>query len=196
MRLTRAPRMALTLAGAALLLAAGGVWTKLHLEGLLVRAIEARTGRQITIDGAFEAHFLTRHPHVSAEEITISNPPWMPAGQFAHLGRVLVELRWHFAWPPFEIQALRIERARLHLVRDPLARANWYLREGGAGPGPPLIGSLSMPAARVQLHDERRHLEFKGTVSAGAAGGGSQPEVLRISADGELNGRAATLVID
>ena len=196
MRLTRAPRLALMLAAAALVLLAGGVLAERHLEGLLVRAMETRTGRQITVDGAFEAHFLTRHPQLSAEQITISNPPWMPAGQFAHLGRVVVELRWHFGWPPFEIQALRIEQARLHLVRDPLARANWYLSEGGAGPGPPLIGSLSMPGARVQLHDERRHLEFKGTVSAGAAGGGSQPEVLRLSADGELNGRPATLVID
>jgi len=196
MSLTRAPRTALILAGVALLLVAAAVFAEQHLESLLVHALERRTGRQITVDGPFEAHFLRRHPQLSAAEITVGNPPWMPTGEFAHFGRVVLELRWHLAWPPFEIQALRIARARLHLVRDPLARANWYLREGGAGPGPPLIRSLSMPQARVQLHDERRHLEFTGTVTAADVGGASQPEALRISMEGELNGRPATLVID
>lgn len=196
MSLARAPRVALIVAGVVLTLLVASVFVERHLEGLLVRAMESRTGRQITIDGPFEAHFLTRRPHLSAEEITIGNPPWMPPGEFARLGRVVLELHWRLAWPPFEIQALRLEHARLNLVRDPLARANWYLREGGAGPGPPLIRSLSMPRARVQLHDERRHLEFKGTVTVADAGDASHPDALRISAEGDLNGRPATLVID
>lgn len=196
MSLRRAPRVVLIVAGVLLSLLAAGVFVERHLESLLVRAIESRTGRQITIDGPFEAHFLTRHPHMSAEEITVSNPPWMPPGEFAHLGRVVLELQWRLSWPPFEPQALRLERVRLNLLRNSLARANWYLHEDGAGPGPPLIRSLSMPQARVQLHDERRHLEFKGTVTVADVGDASHPEALRISAQGDLNGRPASLVID
>jgi AsmA family protein len=196
MSLTRAPRVVLIVAAVMLSLLAAAVFVERHLESVLVHAIESRTGRQITIGGPFEAHFLTRHPHLSAEEITVGNPPWMPPGEFAHLGRVVLDLQWRLSWPPFGIQALRLGGARLNLVRNSLARANWYLHEGGAGPGPPLIRSLSMPHARVQLHDERRHLEFKGTVTVADVGDASHPDALRISAEGDLNGRPATLVID
>ena len=68
---------------------------------------------------------------------------------------------------PLEIRRLEIEGASLHLVRDPSGRANWHLKEEGPGRGPPLVRSLSVPDAHVQLDDQRRHLKFTGIVSAG-----------------------------
>ena len=84
--------------------------------------------------------------------------------------------------------------ANLHLVRDAEGRANWHLHAEGPGKGPPLMHSLSMPDAQVELHDARRHLEFTGTVSAGDEPGQSGSP-LRIEGAGQLNGRAASFVL-
>jgi uncharacterized protein involved in outer membrane biogenesis len=62
--------------------------------------------------------------------------------------------------------------------------------------GPPLMRSLSVPEAQVQLHDERRHLQFSGRVSVGAASDGTGPARLRLEGSGQLNGRAMSIAID
>ena len=140
-------------------------------------------------------HLFSRHPSITAAEVAIDNPTWIPPGVTAELGRVAVLLEWHWALPPFQIRRLEIDGASLHLVRDARGRANWQMYEGSPGKGPPLIHSLSMPEARVELHDARRHLEFTGTVSAadGTAEGTAAP--LKIEGAGQLNGRAASFRI-
>ncbi len=164
-----------------------------HLKGMLVRVVSSRTGRAISIDGEVEAHLLSRHPSVSAREVTVGDPPWMPPGVTARAGRVLVLLEWQLSVPPLGVRRLEIDGAKLRLVRDAEGRANWYLSEQGAGGGPPLIHSLSIPDASVEVHDAPRHLEFTGTVAAGdaPAEGGAGP--LHAEAAGQLNGRPVVL---
>lgn len=104
---------------------------------------------------------------------------------------------------PLIIKRLDMEDATLHLKRDSKARANWQWTDPSLGPGdgPPLIRSLSVPDAHVLLDDERRHLQFDGTVSAHPlsaareehAAGGQEP--LQIAGRGRLNGRPATFEI-
>jgi hypothetical protein len=167
-----------------------------HLEEPLLRALTARTGREIQVEGTFAARLLSLHPQLTATEVSIGNPPWMPPGTLAHIGRLSLDLDWQLAMPPVRIRRLEMEHAVLHLLRDAAGRTNWHLQETGAGKGAPLIASLSVPDAHVDLHDERRHLEFRGIVSAGDAGAGPAPPLLRIEGAGQLNGRAATFSLD
>ncbi len=166
-----------------------------HLRGPLLRVLIARAGRPIRVDGEFTAHFLARHPTITATQVSIGNPAWMPAGDMAQVGRLSLTLTWQLAAVPWAIHRLELEDATLHLVRESSGRANWHLHEGGAGNGPPLIRSLSVPDARVELHDERRHLQFSGTVSALETASGAGLPSLRIEGKGELNGRPAEVGI-
>jgi len=65
--------------------------------------------------------------------------------------------------------ATRAGGANLHLWRDADAHANWIRNAPENNPGQrlPAFHSLSIPAAHLELHDDRRHLMFDGTVSAG-----------------------------
>ncbi|MBV8403120.1 MAG: AsmA family protein [Gammaproteobacteria bacterium] len=185
----------LVLGGAVLLVVCAALFVARHLQDSLVHLLERRSHHPIRIAGRFEAHLLSRHPGISAWDVEIGNPTWSGPGTLGHLGRVGILLNWRWAWPPLEIRRLELEDSEWHLRRDAQARANWTVTAEGAGAGPPLIRSLAMRAARVDLHDERRHLTFAGTVSAGDEGEGDAP-ALRVEAKGELNGRPALLRID
>jgi len=184
----------LIIAAAALVIGAA-LTAEHHLKGVVVRAIAAHTGRQVRIDGPLRVQLLSPHPHLTAQKVSISNPAWMPAGVMAQIGTVTIALQWQFSLPPFGVRRLELRDASLHLAREASGRANWHLQEGGAGRGPPLIGSLSMPAARVELHDERRHLEFEGRVTAGDIDDGAAAPPLRVAGAGVLNGRAASFAV-
>lgn len=169
-----------------------------HLRGFLVRTIQARTGRQIRIDGALKVHLLSRTPSVIAAQVTIGNPPWMPPGVTAEIGRL------SFSFELFSlfsrvcvIHRLEMQNAALHLVRDSDGHANWQGHAPGSGrsTGLPLIHSLSVPSAQVQLDDARRHLKFEGVVSAQESAGTAVPP-LRIEGSGQLNGRPVTFDLD
>jgi uncharacterized protein involved in outer membrane biogenesis len=185
-----------------------------QLRGPLVRYLTAHTGRPWRIDGPIEAHLVSLHPSLIAGQVTIANPPWAPAGKTAEIAKftIVFDLPWFSR--PFAVRKLVLEGANLHLWRDADAHANWIRNAPGIIPGNglPVIHSLSIPAAHLELHDDRRHLMFDGTLSAGdAAAGergveaaqaakespGTDPAVpLRISITGTLNDREATVIID
>ena len=169
-----------------------------RLEGLVLKILSAHSGgRPIRVNGDFEVHWLTRQPRITAGSVVVGNPPWMPAGLTAEIGRVTVLMHWQFAALPLRIQRLELQQAQLHLLREENGHANWYASADGAGKGPPLIESLEMPDAIVDLRDDRWHLRFRGSVSArDAVDKGAQPPPLHIEAHGELNGRAAQLTIE
>jgi uncharacterized protein involved in outer membrane biogenesis len=189
MRRHRWLRRSLLILGAVLvLLTAGLAIAERHLKGVLLHALTARTGHVIRVDGAFQAHLLSLRPSITASQVSIGNPPWMPAGMTAQLATVAVGLEWQASLHPLGIRHLELQGATLHLLRDASGQANWRAHPGGPGKGPPLIKSLSMSDARVEFRDERRHLQFTGIVSAGDAGEGATPE-LRVDGAGQLNGR-------
>ncbi|MFL6600272.1 MAG: AsmA family protein [Steroidobacteraceae bacterium] len=170
-----------------------------HLRGPVIRYLQTHSGRQLRVDGRFDVHLLSLHPRIDAERVTIGNPPWTSSGITAQIGHLSLTFDWSaLALPRWGIRRLEMEQATLHLSRDENLRANWQVHDpaNGLGSGPPLIRSLSMPNARVQLDDRRRHLRFDGIVSAGDLPGRSSPPALRIEGAGELNGRQANFSID
>src|SRR5262249_35577603 len=143
-------------------------------------------------------HLLSWHPRIVAQEVRIDNPPWTPTGITAEIGQLTLIYDWPSPGRPWGIGRLEMVRAVLHLRRDEAGRANWQARDPqtGAGPGPPLIRSLSVPGARVQLDDRRRHLEFEGSVMAQEVPVRGRNPGLRISGAGRLNARQADFTLD
>jgi len=186
---------ATALIGAAAMLA--GAADAGYFRDALVRYVAARSGRQIQVKGPLHTHLFSRHPGFVAEQVTIRNPPWMPTGLTAEIGRVSLTFAWPWANHSFGIESLVMDTARLHLERDATGHANWQLSDPDKGgeAGLPLIRSLSMANARVELHDELRHLRFDGIVSAQDVRAAPGLPPFRIAGEGDLNGRPAAFDI-
>ena len=206
--------LAATLVLLGLLVTAVALMDGNQLRGPLVRYLTAHTGRPWRIDGPIEAHLVSLHPSLIAGRVTIANPPWAPAGNTAEIAKFTIVFDLPLFSRPFAIRRLVLAGANLHLWRDADAHANWIRNAPGIIPGNglPVINSLSIPAAHLELHDDRRHLMFDGTLSAGEAAAGehgveasqaakespgtASALPLRISIKGTLNDREATVVID
>jgi AsmA family protein len=178
-----------TLAAVLLALAAS------HARGFLLHVITTRTGRAARIDGPFELHLLTRHPALQAQQVAIGNPPWMAPGLTARAQALTLRLRWQLSLLPLALERLEAQGVELTLVRDANGYANWHLGKE-PGHGPPLVRGLGVPDARVTLHDERRHLDFEGIVSAQDNSDLGDPAGLTVKGRGRLNGRAASIALD
>lgn len=182
----------------AVILMLGIGWETGHFKNVLVHFLEMRAGRPIIVKGAFRAHLFSRQPSLVAEQVEIGNPPWMPHGTMAEIGKLTL-----IAYLPgfnhaFAIRRLELEATNLHLHRDEFERANWQWRDPhtGLGNGPPIIFSLSMLDAKVDLLDARRQLQFHGTVSAREVDGSAGLRPLRITGEGQLNERHSTFTLD
>ncbi|HEY6483497.1 MAG TPA: AsmA family protein [Steroidobacteraceae bacterium] len=190
-------RIILALGVGFMFLAAAVALGERHMKGPLLHFLRARTGREIRIAGSFEAHLLSLHPRLSATKVVIGNPPWAPAGTLADIGTLSLTLE--LARPPHWIDLTRLEMdgASLHLTRDAHGNANWqWVPPRTRSAGPPLIRSLSMPAAHVELTDAVRHLQFSGTASAAGVSDPGATPFLHLIGSGRLNGRAATFAIN
>ena len=62
------------------------------LRGVLTRYASSRTGRSIRIDGSLTAHLLSLTPRLTAERVSVGNPPWMPPGPTAEVGKLLLSV--------------------------------------------------------------------------------------------------------
>src|SRR5580658_4012655 len=81
---------------AALIVVASGLIVAVdagYCRGLLIDFFSARLGRPIQVHGAVKAHIFSLNPQLTAEDITIGNPPWVPTGLTAQAGKISVVLR-------------------------------------------------------------------------------------------------------
>lgn len=185
-------------AGVVVLVAIGIALDSGYFRGPLVRYFSAASGRPLSVDGSLEMHVLSLRPRVIAERVTIGNPPWMPAGNTAEIGKLTLEIATPWFGRDFAIENLELQGATLHLARDAAGHSNWRRTPPGirGSGGLPIIRSLLVPDAHVELDDARRHLQFKGTVSAHESEAAGALRTLRIEGDGQLNGRAASFEIE
>ena len=166
-----------------------------YLHETIRRLIVAKAHREIRVLGPVHTHMLSLHPSVTAERVVIHNPPWMPDGILAEIGKVSFEFETPTLAEPLRLRRLELLSATFNLLRDASGKANWRSTSGRMSrKGPPLMGSLSVPDAQVHLRDARRHLTFDGRVSAIGVGADS----LRIDGTGRLNTRtmAVSIVAD
>jgi AsmA family protein len=168
-----------------------------YFRGPLIGMLATRSERRIQVGGSWQVRLFSWHPRLTAERVIIGNPPWTPAGNTADIGRVSLTLRLPWFHQSFGIEKLELQAATLYLMRDSAGHANWQPTDPdkGSGKGLPLIRSLSMQSARVELDDARRHLQFKGVVSIGEVGDAKDARPLQIDGAGQLNGKANTFGI-
>jgi AsmA family protein len=170
-----------------------------YFRAPLIRLLSACTGREIEVQGSLQAHLVSLTPRLIAENVTIRNPPWMPPGATAEVTRLslVVELLPLFTHSVV-IRRLEADGATLHLVRDSAGRANWQWTEPGKREeaGAPIILSLSIRQAHVELDDAPRQLQFEGIVTAQDVPEAQGTPWLRVVGAGQLNGRAATFAIN
>ncbi|MEO8308412.1 MAG: AsmA family protein [Pseudomonadota bacterium] len=163
-----------------------------YLHEPIRKLIVAKAHREIRVQGALRAHLLSLHPSVTAENVVIHNPPWMPAGILAEIGKAAFDLETPTLAEPLRFRHLELQSATFNLLRDASGKANWRATSGRmSGEGPPLMGSLSIPDAQVHLRDARRNLIFDGNITAM----GSGADNLRIEGSGQLNTRPMKLTI-
>jgi len=169
-----------------------------YFRGAFTRFLAARSGRQIVIGGTLKSHLFSLHPSITAERVTIGNPPWMPAGTTAEVGKISLLMQAPWFGRSFSIERLQMDAATFYPVRDSTGHANWQWTDPdkSAAKTMPIIHGLSVPGAHMVLDDARRHLQFDGTVSAQeVAGAGAGAQALRIEGSGQLNGRAVSFEI-
>ena len=161
------------------------------LRGPIARVVSARLKRPVTIDRIEEVQLFSLHPHGVFVGVTVGNPPWAAAASprpstsspaaassprandFVRIGRLSVEmsalpllLRGVLVLPQAEAQSVDI-----HLLRDASNRANWRIGsfDGRALPDSPsrlpVVQSLTVKDAHVELDDEFRNLRASGTAS-------------------------------
>ncbi len=169
-----------------------------HCRGLLIRYFASRMGRPIQVKGAFEAHIFSFNPRVIAEQVVISNPPWMSSGITAEVGKLSMVLKLPGFDHPSGVVGLELQGATFYLVRDSTGLANWQLTDPAKhsdNVNLPIVRSLSMPNAHVVLRDDLRHLQFAGRVSARNVNEVAALNPLRIEGAGQLNSKAVTFDI-
>src|SRR5580658_3048237 len=140
----------------ALVLAAAGFVAAVdagHFRGSFTRFLAARTGREILIGGTLEAHLFSLHPRLTAERVSIGNPPWMPAGITAEVGKILIVMQAPWFGRSFSIDKLEMEAATFYPGRESTGHANWQWTNPDKPDGKPMpiIRSLSAPNAHMVL---------------------------------------------
>ena len=154
--------------------------------------IEGHARRPVRVNGRLDLHLLSLHPRLNATDVVIENPPWAAPGVLARIGRA--EMQWEVTvrrGP--RLDSVELDGADFGLVRDARGATNWSARPPGSqGQGPPLMHHLHISKAHVRLDDQRRHLEFDGTVAIGEL----REQALRLDAHGSLNGRPVAITLD
>ncbi len=136
----RAPKgllvtLAVVLAVVGLVIAAVALLDGNRLRGPLVRYLASHTGRQFRIDGRMEVHLLSLHPRLIAENVSIGNPPWSPAGTMAEIGKLTVVFDLPSLSQAYEVHRLEMDHTSLHFQRDAAGHANWLWTAPGLCPG-------------------------------------------------------------
>jgi AsmA family protein len=165
---------------------------------LFIHRLAAESQRAVQVEGPVRTHFLSLAPRLTAERVTIGNPPWAPPGTAASIGEVVLLFRWSSLRHPLELQALALRAAGVSLTRDRAGRSNWQWTAPGtpSSSRPPMINGLSVADTHVRFDDEVLDLHFAGRVSAGDAADTSGRRPARIEGAGMLNGRPVRFRID
>ena len=165
-------------------------WNADLLRSSFIRFVSWQSGRPIEVRGALHLHLLTRSPRIEAEQVTIGNPPWTKPGITAEVAKLTVifaPLLSHQSG----LRLLKIDTAKLYLMRDSAGRANWQRVDPDKSPGEPLpmISALELSHTHLTLTDESLHLVYDGDLSVV---GPDSAQPLKMEGSGTLNQHAVT----
>lgn len=171
-------------------------WNK--MRGPISSYVSARLGRPVAITGNLRVHLFTLTPRVSAQGVTIGNPPWLPQPQAAQAQNLTFDLKllplifdWRLVMPLVEI-----DHPQILIVRDRSGRTNWdFNGERGSSTAfklPP-IQHFIINDGHLEIHDYRRKLSFIGALSSHE--GGKDGAGFAMSGKGLLNAKPFTMAV-
>ncbi len=108
-----------------------------YLHEPIRKLIVAKAGREIRVLGPVGMHLFSWHPSFTAEHVVIHNPPWMPAGVMAEIGKVSFDLETPTFAEPLRFRNLELQSANFNLLRQASGNANWRHKPGRFGGGGP-----------------------------------------------------------
>jgi AsmA family protein len=167
-------------------------------KGIIGRIASADAGRTIHLDGRLELHLLSLEPRAVLESVGIGNPAWSKSQDMARIGRLEVSLALPALFKgEVVLPRVGVEDLELSLERDAADRANWRFtttdnRPQASKPAHlPVVRSLSLNRAHIEVLDAVRKLHFIGTLAATQAEG---DQSLRLDGTGQMNGESFSLV--
>jgi uncharacterized protein involved in outer membrane biogenesis len=166
-----------------------------YLHAPLLKFLASHSQREIRVAGPLRLRLFSSHPELVAERVTIGNPSWTTPGTAMQADKITVTFETPRFGRSLELNAVVIEAATLHLLRDAAGHANWQMKnpDDSVPQGLPVFHALSLLDARVFLDDAQKHRQFDGTVSARDVKGTGDAQPLRIDAKGQMNGRPVTI---
>ena len=166
---------------AVLLLALGAVPVGMA-RGFVENRLSSALKTRVQVGSITRDSFFSYTPVVSVRDVTIAQPAWVGAGDFVRVGAASVRVPvFTLLFGTFRPDRIRVDGARVVLVRDAAGRANWKPDGPGSGnaeSGGPSLSDLTVTNTQITLRDAKRGLIVAGPLSVDAAHG------LRLTAAG------------
>jgi uncharacterized protein involved in outer membrane biogenesis len=164
------------------------------LRGPLARYLSGRLHRPVAITGHLDVEPWSWSPQATVTGLVIGNAPWAGRTPLASLPRLTVQakilpliFRGQLILPLVEV-----DRPSADLLRDKDGRANWTIHpRAGAKPLKlPAIDHLIIRDGAVRYLDERRRIDFAGTISSNEVAAGHGQGAFVLDGKGSFNGEA------
>lgn len=158
------------------------------MRGPVGRYVSHRLGREVRIEGNLKVRLFSWTPSLSAEHVTIANPPWVQRklaadiGRFAASVRLMPLLRGRTILPNVEF-----DDADMLLVRDAIGHTNWDGMGGRDAFKLPAIQRFAVSNGHLTIDDRVRKLLFEGRVSSNEQAGAGD-RAFQLTGEGTLNG--------
>ncbi len=163
-------------------------------KGSLERAVQARTGRALHIDGNLDVD-LGRVTRLTAERIRFANAAWSKEPVMGTADRVEVDVE---IWPLLlrretRIPAIRLATPRLRLETGPDDIGNWRFGKDSDG-DPVRYGGIWIEEGRLQYLNARRKTDIDISVNSAKSGAkdGAAPPI-DVKGKGRWSGNPFTL---
>lgn len=168
------------------------------MKGPIVRMAAAKTGRSVSVTGRLEVHPFSLNPRVSAEGLTVGDPPWERAKEpLLRVGKLELQvsllslLRGNIVLPRLELI-----HPEVYLHRDLQGRATWTFENqkptNAPSGGPtrvPAIRDLLIDDGKLTVKDEILKLSLDGTLDARQKGSQDNPKAFHLQGKGTLNAK-------
>jgi uncharacterized protein involved in outer membrane biogenesis len=168
-------------------------WNANALRGPIAHVATRHLQRTVAIKGPLRLRLLSLSPRASVAGISIANPPWAGHGDLLRIGHLDVALALgSLLRGQLVLQRVQVDGVELHLIRDASDRANWRFGPTVApqptrAPSLPVVRSLRIRHAQLDVTDAIRKLIFKARVHAKASGAAGE-QALRLEGTGAMNG--------
>lgn len=176
---------------AMLLVLALGAFPVGLMRGLVESRLSAAFHSKVAVGAVTRDSGFSFTPIVSVRDVRVAQPRWAGQGDFVRIASASVRVPvFALLLGRFRPDRVRIDGARLALVRDATGRANWKPDDTRPQQGrgsPPSLSDLTVTDTQIVLRDAKRRLIVAGPLSVDAAHG------LRLSARGTFQDTPATL---